>query len=389
MSTNTNQKRVLVSGVSGQDGSYMADYLLANTPHLVYGMVRRTAKPDYGNIEGAMNNPRFQLVVGDLSDSQSIDNVVKKVRPDYFINLAAQSFVGSSWEIPEVTFDVDAMGVIRCLEAIRKHVPQCRFYGAGSSEELGSVLYTPQDEKHPPRARSVYGAAKVAARQITKVYRESYGLYAIQGLLFNHESERRGEEFVTRKITLGVARIAKAIKEGQSFEPIELGNLDAKRDWSHAEDFVDGMWRMLNQDVYRAIPPFVDMGVHMLGGAIALIARGADEYVLASGETHTVREFVEKAFAAAEVSGTWRKGHKPEDEQYQVFVRADQEHEDSFANGMQTVVRINPSFYRPAEVDLLWGDSTRARTELGWAPKVSFDELVTRMVRSDLAAVGL
>lgn len=373
----------------------MADYLLANTNHLVYGMVRRTAKPDYGNIEAALNNPRFQLVVGDLSDSQSIDNLVRRLKPDYFINLAAQSFVGSSWELPEMTFDVDAVGVIRCLEAIRKHAPQCRFYQAGSSEELGSVLYSPQDEKHPPCARSVYGAAKVASRQIVKVYRESYGLYAVQGLLFNHESERRGHEFVTRKITLGVARIAKALKEERTYEPIELGNLDAKRDWSHAEDFVDGMWRMLNQEKHRerylraqASPPRNMIEVEELNVSFTHMTKDPQEYVLASGETHTVREFVERAFAVAGIKAGWFKlPDNPESEEY-VAGMMEKDGKPHLMK-MAPLVRINPSFYRPAEVDLLWGDATRARAELGWSPKVSFDELVRRMVKSDLAAVGL
>lgn len=363
-------KRVLVTGTSGQDGSYMADYLLANTNHLVFGMVRRTAKPDYRNMESAMKNPRFKLVTGDLSDSTSIDNVVKEVMPDYFINLGAQSFVGVSWKIPETTFDVDAIGVIRCLEAIRKHVPRCRFYQAGSSEEFGKVQYSPQDEKHPPCPQSVYGAAKCAARQIVRVYRESYGLYAVQGHLFNHESERRGEEFVTRKITLGVARIARAIKDGKEFEPIELGNLDAKRDWSHAEDFVDGIWRMLNQ---------TENDVH--------------EYVLASGETHTIRTFVEKAFKAAGIEGGWTdlwfdrsdgQAFKPEDECYR-----SKDVKTGLFVPESVLVRINPAFYRPAEVELLLGDATRAKAELGWSPKVSFDDLVTRMVQNDLKEVGL
>jgi len=375
--TSSTPKKVLVTGVTGQDGSYMVDYLLANTDHLIYGMVRRTAKPDLSNLNLSINNPRFQLVVGDLSDSASIDNVVRQIKPDYFINLAAQSFVKSSWDIPEMTFDVDAVGVIRCLEAIRKHVPQCRFYNAGSSEEYGNVITSPQDETHPARARSPYGAAKVAARQIVKVYRESYGLYAVQGLLYNHESERRGEEFITRKVTLGVARIAKAIKDGVPFEPIELGNLDAKRDWSHAEDFVDGIWRMVNQEHHG-----VDVFYAQPDGRLLV---KPSEYVLASGETHKVREFVEKAFDAAGLPGDW--AGTGIHETYRTYI-ADSYIKDVEANS-SCYVRINPAHYRPAEVELLLGNSSRARAELGWSPKVSFDDLVTRMVKHDLAAVGL
>jgi GDPmannose 4,6-dehydratase len=385
---NDSQKKVLVSGVTGQDGSYMVDYLLANTPHLVYGMVRRTAKPDLSNLSLSINNPRFQLVVGDLSDTTSIDNVVRQIKPDYFVNLAAQSFVKSSWDIPEMTFDVGATGVLRCLEAIRKHTPQCRFYNAGSSEEYGDVISAPQDESHPLRPRSPYGAAKAAARHIVKVYRESYGLYAVQGLLFNHESERRGEEFLTRKVTLGVARIAAAIKSGKPFEPLELGNLDAKRDWSHAEDFVDGIWRMLNQEAYPSGKP---LGTSWEEHTSLWIKNGwkPHEYVLASGETHTIRSFVEKAFKAAGIDAHWSFAGTvgqlvpAENEVYRQNILT----ERTVHGGV--LVRINPAFYRPAEVEILMGDSTRAREELGWKPKVSFDELVQRMVKSDLAAVGI
>lgn len=393
------QKKVLVSGVTGQTGSYMVDYLLANTPHLVFGMVRRTAKPDLTNLHLSINNPRFQLVVGDLSDSASIDNVVRQIHPDYFLNLAAQSFVKSSWEIPEMTFDVDAIGVIRCLEAIRKHVPHCRFFSAGSSEEFGSVQYSPQDEKHPPCARSPYGAAKVASRQIVKVYRESYNLYAVQGYGFNHESERRGEEFITRKVTLGVARIAKAIKEGRPFEPIEIGTLDAKRDWSHAEDFVDGIWRMVNQEKYRSHGDGKsEMGGYYSDRLDAIqqekyddkwydrwVRERLSEYVLASGETHTVRTFIEKAFDAAGIMGDWCG--KGVNETYRSYI-PDSYIKDVEANST-AYVRINPAFYRPAEVDLLLGNASRAKLELGWTPKVSFDQLVTRMVQSDLRAAGV
>jgi len=371
-----------VTGCTGQDGSYMVDYLLANTPHLVYGMVRRTAKPDFSNLAGALNNPRFQFVTGDLSDTTSIDNVVRQILPDYFINFAAQSFVASSWSIPEMTMDVGATGVMRCLEAIRKHVPQCRFYNAGSSEEFGDVVYSPQDEKHPLRPRSPYGAAKVAARMIVKVYRESYKLYAVQGTLFNHESERRGHEFITRKVTLGVARIAAAIKAGQSFEPLKLGNLDAQRDWSHATDFVDGVWRMLNQDKYSewpAIGHLTDLSASQFASS------RVSEYVLASGETHTVREFVEKAFAAADIKGSWwiATNNSPESERFT---------EINPVLGWPTgraLVMVDPAFYRPAEVDILQGAAARARAELGWSPKISFDELVRLMVQHDLRAAGL
>jgi GDPmannose 4,6-dehydratase len=345
-------KKVIITGVTGQDGSYMADLLLEDTDYEIYGMVRRTSTKNYKNIEHLLNNPRFKIVTGDLSDSQSIDNLIREIKPDYFINLAAQSFVGASWQIPEQTFDIDAIGVIRCLEGIRKHVPDCRFYNAGSSEELGNVDYSPQDENHPLKPRSPYGAAKAAARHIVKVYRESYNLFAIQGLLYNHESERRGEEFVTRKITKNIARIKKAINKDEKFEPLELGNIDAKRDWSHAKDFVRGIWLMLNQSEPK-------------------------EYVLSSGETHTVREFIEKAFKMVGIYGEWVG--KDTEEKYILKKTLNSIYYDN-----QILVKINPEFYRPAEVDLLLGDHSKARKELNWKLDVSFDSLVKIMVENDL-----
>jgi GDPmannose 4,6-dehydratase len=345
-------KKVLITGVTGQDGSYMAEYLLGFPDYEVYGMIRRSSTNNYKNIEHLINKPKFKIVLGDLSDSQSIENLVREIQPDYFINLAAQSFVAASWEIPEQTFEVDAIGVIRCLESIRKHAPKCRFYNAGSSEELGNVDYSPQDEKHPLKPRSPYGAAKAAARHIVKVYRESYGLYAIQGLLYNHESERRGEEFVTRKITKNIARIKNAINNNKYFDPLELGNIDAKRDWSHAEDFVKGIWLMLNQ-------------------------KEPKEFILSSGSTYTVREFIEMAFLQAGIKGHWSFSTTIGNESLP-------ENEIFLKDTGEILMKINPIFYRPAEVDLLWGDSTEARIKLNWKPEISFENLVKRMVANDL-----
>ena len=341
-------KKVIITGVTGQDGSYMADFLLEETNYDIYGMVRRASTNNHHNIKHLLDNPRFKLITGDLTDSQSIDNIVREIQPDYFINLAAQSFVGASWQIPEQTFDIDAIGVIRCLEAIRKHVPNCRFYNAGSSEELGNVDYSPQDEYHPLKPRSPYGAAKAAARHIVKVYRESYNLFAIQGLLYNHESPRRGEEFVTRKITKEIARIKKAIDNDNEFEPLELGNIYAKRDWSHAKDFVRGIWLMLNQETPK-------------------------EYILASGQTHTVKEFIEKAFKFAGISGYWDYSSE---EQIEI-------NEQFYANNGKILVKINPIFYRPAEVDLLLGNSNNAKKYLNWEPKITFENLIQEMIFFD------
>jgi GDPmannose 4,6-dehydratase len=345
-------KKIIITGVTGQVGSYMVDFLLENTDHEIYGMVRRASTNNYHNIQHLLGHNRFKLITGDLTDSQSIDNIVRDIKPDYFINLAAQSFVGASWQIPEQTFDIDAVGVIRCLEAIRKHAPNCRFYNAGSSEEFGNVDYSPQDENHPLKPRSPYGAAKAAARHIVKVYRESYNLFAIQGLLYNHESPRRGEEFVTRKITKEIARIKKALDYGTNFEPLELGNIYAKRDWSHAKDFVRGIWMMLNQETPK-------------------------EYLLASGETHLVKEFIEKAFNIIGIYGEWTGEGLNEK-----FILKKTINSIYYDN--KILVKINEKFYRPAEVDLLLGNPSLAQKELKWEREISFDSLVKEMINGDI-----
>ena len=352
------EKLVFITGVTGQDGSLLVDYLLKNTDYFVIGGARRLSIKNHENLAHLDNNPRFKLVNFDLSDTHSINKIVDKLKPDYFINLAAQTFVGSSWDFPAQTWECNTTAIIHILEAIRQHKPTCRFYNAGSSEEYGDVEYIPQDEKHPSKPRSPYGASKSAARQLVKVYRESYNLYAIQGLLFNHEGTRRGEEFVTRKITKGVARIKKAIVEGKSFEPIELGNVKAKRDWSDAEDFVDGIWKMLNQEA-------------------------PNEYVLSSNETHTIAEFVWYAFKAADIEGAWHG--QAESAEFSISTKDAIKYEPMSS----VLVKINPKFYRPAEVDLLLGDSTKARKELGWKPETSFEQLVDKMVKNDLKQIGL
>ena len=345
--------KIIVTGILGQDGANMVEYLLNNTEAKIYGMIRRSSNPNFVNCRSFINNERFQFVYGDLSDSVSIYNLIRDILPDYFINFGAQSFVGCSWEIPLQTFDTNATGVARCLEAIRQFKPSCRFYSAGSSEEFGDVSYSPQDINHPIKPRSPYGASKAAARHLVKVHRESYNLYAVHGILFNHEGTKRGEEFVTRKITKGVARIYHAIKNNQSFEPIELGNLDAKRDWSDSEDFVDGVWKMLNQEQPK-------------------------DYILSSNETHSIREFVQKAFEAANIQGVWH-GNGANEEFSITNLMAEMSDIKS-----STLVKINPKYYRPAEVDLLLGDSSPARQELKWEPKISFDNLVSRMVKFDI-----
>ena len=343
---NNQPKKILITGILGQDGANMAEYLLSLDEQIqVYGMMRRSSNVNKTNILSFKDNTRFSLVYGDLTDEISIDRLVKEIQPDYFINFGANSFVGCSWDMPLQVFDVNTLGVIRSLEAIKKFKPDCRFYSAGSSEELGDVDYSPQDINHPIKPRSPYGASKAAARHIVKVYRESYNLYAIHSILFNHEGLRRGEEFVTRKITKAVAKIATAIANNEDFEPIKLGNVNARRDWSDSEDFVKAIWLMLNKEEPK-------------------------EYVLSSNETHSIKEFVEKAFGYAYISGDWQG--EGLDEKFL--------HEGNNV----PLVEISKDFYRPAEVELLYGDSTPARIELKWTPEISFDNLVQRMLEYDL-----
>ena len=339
-------KKIIITGVTGQDGSFMADYLLKNTEHAIVAGVRRLSVKNHDNIQHLLNNPRFKLIDLDVADQANTELVISEEKPDYFINFAANSFVGVSWKMPVNHMETNAMAVLYQLEAIRKHCPNCRYYNAGSSEEFGDVLYSPQSELHPIRPRSPYGVSKASARHMVKVWRDSYDLYAIQGWLFNHEGTRRGEEFVTRKITKNVVRI-KNQYHLDNFKPLELGNVDSKRDWSDAEDFVDGVWLMLNQEEPR-------------------------EYVLSSNETHTIREFVEEAFNFAGFAidkCKWvGEGVKQE-----------------YVHGDKVLLRINPDFYRPAEVEVLWGDSSEARRNLGWKPKSRFLDLVKKMVDHDLA----
>ncbi len=316
--------KALITGVTGQDGSYLAEFLLGKGYEVV-GMVRRTSHDSYERIEHLLD--RIEIVAADLLDQHSLTVVLQETRPDEVYNLAAQSFVPTSWNQPVLTGEFTALGVTRILEAIRLVSPKARFYQASSSEMFGKVSETPQRETTSFYPRSPYGVAKVYGHWITVNYRESYDLFAVSGILFNHESPRRGIEFVTRKVTDGVARI----KLGMA-KDLRLGNLDARRDWGFAGDYVEAMWLMLQQ------------------------ARPQD-YVIGTGETHSVRELVELAF-----------GHVGLD--YRKYVVSD------------------PRFHRPAEVDLLLADPTKARKELGWKTKVSFSQLVAMMVDADLTRLA-
>lgn len=330
-------RAAVITGVTGQDGSYLAELLLSKD-YDVYGIARRTSRSNTERIVSILDHPRFFLKEADLTDANSLRSVFEEVSEYKRIevyNLGAQSHVHTSFRQPELTADVDGLGPLRILEILRTmNLTHARFYQASTSELYGKVMEMPQSETTPFYPRSPYGVAKLYAFWIVKNYRESYGMFACNGILFNHESERRGEEFITRKITKGIARL----KKDPEFV-LELGNLDAKRDWGYAPDYVEGMWRMLQQDV-------------------------PDDYVLATGETHTVREFLETAWGPI----IW-KGQG-----------VNERGEDSTG---RVLVKINPEFYRPAEVELLIGDATKARTKLGWKSTTTFPNLVAKMVLHD------
>ena len=374
-------KKVLITGVTGMDGSTMSDYLLKNTDNIIVGGVRRLSVENHKNIEHLRDNERFRLIDLDVTDPINTEKVIKEEAPDYFINFAANSFVGNSWDMPINHMQTNFLPVIYQLEAIRKYVPNCRYYNAGSSEQFGNVDYSPQDITHPFKPRSPYGVSKCAAHNVVKVWRESYNLYAVQGILFNHEGVRRGEEFVTRKITKNVARIHKEIQEGKFPTPLELGNLDAKRDWSDSEDFVDGIWRMLNQEnqprMSQMCLPHFAVGKTGVEFDVSKASHLIKDYVLASGETHSIREFVEEAFEVAGIYKSdchWSGEGLNEKYVFSSYNRGPEQH---------ILAKINPKFYRPCEVSLLHGDATPAKTELGWEPKTSFKELVSKMVKND------
>jgi len=319
-------KKALITGITGQDGSYLAEFLLTKG-YEIFGIVRRTSSINRGRVDHLRDGDnRVHLLYGDLGDASSLAKIIRTVRPDEIYNLGAQSHVRVSFDIPEYTTDVVLLGTIRLLEALRETEIQAKFYQASSSEMYGKVAETPQTETTSFHPRSPYAVAKVAAHHIAVNYRESYGMFICSGILFNHESPRRGENFVTRKITRAIAEIKAGLRKSLS-----LGNLDSRRDWGFAGDFVQAMWLMMQQPE-------------------------PDDYVIATGETHSVREFLDEAFGL--VGLDWHE-----------------------------YVKIDPKFYRPAEVDLLLGDAGKARRKLGWEPRVRFKDLVRMMVEADLAAL--
>lgn len=333
-------KNALITGINGQDGSYLAEMLL-DKGYEVYGILRRKSVVDYGNV--AHLKDKIHFIYADMTDVVSLISAMRESQADEVYNLAAQSFVATSWDQPIVTAEIDAVGVTNLLEAIRVVNPKARYYQASTSEMFGKVQAIPQDENTPFYPRSPYGVAKLYGHWITKNYRESFGLFTCSGILFNHEGERRGKEFVTRKITDTVARIKLGVADC-----LELGNLDAKRDWGHSKDYVRAMWLMLQQDE-------------------------PDDYVVATGETRTVREFVEAAFKKVDIDIEFSGSGVDE-------IGKDK------ATG-KILVKVNPKFFRPAEVELLIGNPKKAEEKLGWKREISFDELVGRMVKNDLELV--
>lgn len=342
-------KKALITGINGQDGSYLAEFLL-DKGYAVYGLLRRSSANTTKRIEPLLQSTdhtrRVTIVYGDITDSLNLARIIAQVRPDEIYNLAAQSHVGVSFEQPEYTANADGVGTLRVLEAVRIAglADTCRIYQASTSELYGEVVETPQRETTPFHPRSPYAVAKLYAYWMTRHYREAYGMFASNGILFNHESERRGETFVTRKITLAAARIAQGMQSC-----LFLGNMNSQRDWGYAKDYVECMWLMLQHD-------------------------RADDFVVATGETHTVREFATLAFSHAGIRLRWQGTGTDE-------IGIDQ------ATG-KTVVAVDPSFFRPAEVDLLLGDPTKAREVLGWNPRATpFEKLVEKMVHHDMAFV--
>jgi GDPmannose 4,6-dehydratase len=341
---NLTTKKALIIGVGGQDGSYLAEFLL-DKGYEVHGVKRRSSLFNTARIEHLYGNDHFYLHYGDITDSSNMISLMKQIMPDEVYNLAAQSHVKVSFELPEYTGQVDGLGTLRVLEAIRilGLEKKTKFYQASTSEMFGKVSEIPQKETTPFYPRSPYGVAKVYGYWITRNYREAYGIYACNGILFNHESPVRGETFVTRKITRAVVRIKKG-----SQDCLYLGNLDAKRDWGHAKDYVEAMWLMLQQDE-------------------------PDDFVVATGETHTVREFCEKAFTEAGMNIHW------------VGSGVD---EKGLNDEGKVIIAINPVYYRPTEVDLLLGDATKAYEKMGWKPKITFNELVKEMVEKEIESLN-
>ena len=332
------KKKALITGITGQDGSYLAELLLSKD-YNVYGIIRRSSSFNTSRISHILDHPNLETFYGDITDTSNLNRIIEKVEPNEIYNLAAQSHVKVSFEIPEYTSHVDALGTLRFLDAIKTTGVNTRFYQASTSELYGRVLQTPQSELTPFNPRSPYGVAKLYAYWSIVIYRDAYNIHATNGILFNHESPRRGETFVTRKITKAAAKIKLGLQDSLS-----IGNLDAKRDWGYAPEYVEGMWMMLQKDK-------------------------PDDYVLATGEMHSVREFIEASFKELEIEIDWKdSGVK--------------EHGVNRENG-KIIVKVDPVYYRPLEVDKLIGDPSKAKSKIGWEAKTKFKKLVSIMIKAD------
>jgi len=346
------QKVAIITGITGQDGSYLAELLL-NKGYVVHGVIRRSSSFNTQRVEHIYENKNLHLHYGDMTDAFSLDQLIIDLQPDELYHLAAQSHVHVSFSLPKYTAEVDAIGTLNLLEAIRKHSSHTKFYNACTSELFGKVQEIPQKETTPFYPRSPYGVAKMYSFWITKNYRESYGLFVSNGILFNHESERRGHTFVTRKITIGLANLANSYQlvteKKQVLKPLSLGNLYSKRDWGYAPDYVEGMWRMLQQNV-------------------------GEEFVLSTGETHTIKEFVDECITHTPFVGKVKWIGEGMDEKLMY--------------GNIVLINIDPKFYRPAEVDILIGDNYKAKSVLGWQPITTFKELARKMIIHDMSDIS-
>jgi GDPmannose 4,6-dehydratase len=335
-------KKALITGITGQDGSYLAELLL-DKGYEVHGIIRRSSSINTSRIDHIFD--QLTLHYGDITDSLSLDNIISKIKPDEIYNLSAQSHVQVSFEIPEYTGQVDALGTLKLLEAVRKNCPNCKVYQASTSELFGKVQAIPQVETTPFYPRSPYGVAKMYSFWICKNYRESYNMFISNGILFNHESPRRGVTFVTKKITIALSKIHNSLKNEIEFQTLKLGNMYSKRDWGYAKDYVEGMYRMLQSDA-------------------------PDDFILATNETHSIKEFITEAVKYTNIDLYW------------VGEGADEKGYDRISGKM--IIEIDKKYFRPAEVDLLIGDYTKAKTILGWEPTTKFSELVQKMMEFDL-----
>ncbi len=351
-------KNLIITGCNGQLAQYFIKYLLENEPDInIIGTVRHKS---YDNQELIYDKSKITIELMDLCDPHSIESLIVKYKPDYYINAAANAYVGESWKLVCQQMEINCLAVVHQLEAIRKHSPHTRYLQSGTSEEFACTENNgePQDETTRIAPRSPYGCAKAASRMLLNVYRKSYNLYAVMNWTFNFESKIRGEKYLTRKVTKGVARIRRALWNNQPFEPIYLGNLHSYRSWQHCSDVVVGLWKTLNQEKPQ-------------------------NYVFSENKTHSIKEFVEKAFKAAAIEGDWIDKEDKRDPLKQEFVLYNKEN-----NTITPLVKISQEFYRPLDVTFLYGDATKARKELGWEPKVTFDELISEMVKHDIENYG-